>query len=54
MIVLGGIAGTIIGIFTFSYFKEIGKNKFNYLSILYVRFGNNWNSNVDRGSCRNR
>jgi len=25
MIVLGGIAGTIIGIFTFSYFKEIGK-----------------------------
>ena len=25
MIVLGGIVGTIIGIFTFSYFKEIGK-----------------------------
>ncbi len=25
MIVLGGIVGTIIGIFTFTYFKEIGK-----------------------------
>ena len=37
MIVLGGIVGTIIGIFTFSYFKEIGKiNLIISLSYMYV------------------
>ena len=37
MIVLGGIVGTIIGIFTFTYFKEIGKiNLIISLSYMYV------------------
>ena len=37
MIVLGGIVGTIIGIFTFSYFKEIGKiNLIISLAYMYV------------------
>jgi len=37
MIVLGGIVGTIIGIFTFTYFKEIGKkNLLISLSYMYV------------------
>jgi len=37
MIVLGGIVGTIIGIFTFSYFKEIGKiNLVISLAYMYV------------------
>jgi len=37
MIVLGGIVGTIIGIFTFTYFKEIGKiNLIISLAYMYV------------------
>jgi len=37
MIVLGGIVGTIIGIFTFTYFKEVGKiNLIISLSYMYV------------------
>jgi len=37
MIVLGGIVGTIIGIFTFTYFKEAGKiNLIISLSYMYV------------------
>jgi len=37
MIVLGGIVGTIIGIFTFTYFKEIGKiNLIISLTYMYV------------------
>jgi len=37
MIVLGGIVGTIVGIFTFSYFKEIGKiNLIISLAYMYV------------------
>ena len=37
MIVLGGILGTIIGILTFTYFKEIGKiNLIISLSYMYV------------------
>ena len=37
MIVLGGIAGTIIGIITFTYFKEIGKiNIVISLSYMYI------------------
>jgi len=37
MIVVGGIAGTIIGIFTFTYFKEIGKiNIVISLSYMYI------------------
>ena len=37
MIILGGIVGTIIGIFTFTYFKEIGKiNLIISLSYMYV------------------
>ena len=37
MIVLGGIIGTIIGIFTFTYFKEIGKiNLVISLAYMYV------------------
>jgi len=37
MIVLGGIIGTILGIFTFSYFKEIGKiDLIISLSYMYV------------------
>jgi hypothetical protein len=37
MIVLGGMVGTIIGIFTFTYFKEIGKiNLIISLSYMYV------------------
>jgi uncharacterized membrane protein YfcA len=37
MIVLGGILGTIIGIFTFTYFKEIGKiNLIISLAYMYV------------------
>ena len=37
MIVLGGIVGTIVGIFTFTYFKEIGKiNLIISLSYMYV------------------
>ena len=37
MIVLGGIVGTIMGIFTFTYFKEVGKiNLIISLSYMYV------------------
>ena len=37
MIVVGGIAGTIIGIITFTYFKEIGKiNIVISLSYMYI------------------
>jgi len=37
MIVLGGIVGTILGIFTFTYFKEVGKiNLIISLSYMYV------------------
>ena len=37
MIVIGGVAGTIIGIFTFTYFKEIGKiNIVISLSYMYI------------------
>ena len=37
MIVLGGIVGTIVGIFTFTYFKEIGKiNLIISLAYMYV------------------
>ena len=37
MIVLGGMVGTIIGIFTFTYFKEIGKiNLIISLAYMYV------------------
>ena len=37
MIVIGGIAGTILGILTFSYFKEIGKiNLIISLAYMYV------------------
>ena len=37
MIVVGGVVGTIVGIFTFSYFKEIGKiNLIISLSYMYV------------------
>jgi hypothetical protein len=37
MIVLGGIVGTIIGIFTFTYFKDIGKiNLIISLAYMYV------------------
>ena len=37
MIVLGGVVGTIVGIFTFTYFKEIGKiNLIISLSYMYV------------------
>ena len=37
MIVVGGVAGTIIGIITFTYFKEIGKiNIVISLSYMYI------------------
>ena len=37
MIVIGGVAGTIIGIITFTYFKEIGKiNIVISLSYMYI------------------
>tara|TARA_Y100000590_G_scaffold257719_1_gene289438 strand:- start:1548 stop:2519 length:972 start_codon:yes stop_codon:yes gene_type:complete len=37
MIVIGGVAGTIIGIFTFTYFKEIGKiNIVISLAYMYI------------------
>ena len=37
MIVVGGIAGTIVGIITFTYFKEIGKiNIVIWLAYMYV------------------
>ena len=46
MIVSGGIAGTILGITTFTFFSEIGKISI-IISLLYMYLLSNcWNINV--------
>ena len=52
MIVIGGSIGTALGIYTFTYFKDIGKIDSNFIS-LYVYTCNNWYLNVGRKLRRN-
>ena len=45
MIVIGGAIGTIIGIYTFTYFRH-RQNRYSYLTCLHVYLGNYWNFNA--------
>ena len=47
MIVSGGVAGTIIGIMTFTFFFRNWKNKFNNFFIIHVSSSNSWYVNVN-------
>ena len=48
LIVSGGVVGTIIGIMTFTFFRN-WKNKLNNFIIVHVPFSYGWNSYVNRG-----